>query len=221
MHSIHIHNDLTRKFRPVALFAIWACLSGHSAYAAELLNNPDPATLTLLQDIFSQTAPAYDVLAACDATVRAADEFHMPGALTQAEARLKARFDSLHGVAGATVNMFSTFAEYDSQYGEYDLDINDGSYISAFNACGRDVRIALTNGTTAQTWKLGSADAEQVLRKNHAQRGVTLALRLAFLASPPASDGEPIVLNAKIVGYDVLAGFNNVRLGTVVVRDGH
>jgi hypothetical protein len=123
---------------------------------------------------------------------------------------------SLQGVEKIIVNLGSHFSEYDAQYNEYDFDINDGSYI-AYSAFGRQVRIALTNGTKAQTWKLGPKEAEEALRKNKGDRLATLVLTLMLLESPPAVDGEPVVLNARVIGYDVLTGYSHVKLGSVVV----
>lgn len=200
------------------VFALVAVIHVTAAIAAPPANNPDGATVYLLQCEYSRVAPPYEAMAQWDNAVRSADEFHKPEAITQAEANLKARAASLEGVKTIVVNLQSQFSEYDSQYGEYDFDINDGTYIS-YTAFGREVRIALTNGTMAQVWKLNSKDAENVLRRNKGQRYATLVLTLALLDSPPAVSGEPTMLNAKVVGYDVLAAPGNVKLGSVVVEN--
>ena len=133
-------------------------------------------------------------------------------------ARLKARNASLDGVKTIVVNLMTTFSEYDARYQEYDFDINDGTYISYSNGLGGDLRIALTNGTKAQIWKLNPTEAEQILHKNNGFRNVTLALTLLLLPSSSAVGGEPIVLKAKIVRYDVLGENSNVKLGDVAVE---
>jgi hypothetical protein len=199
-------------------FAVAAVINVMSAHAAGLANNPDAATIYLLQCEFSHVAPQYEAMAQWDDAVRSADEFHKSEAIYQADANLRASSDSVEGVKTIVVNLANHFSEYDSQYGEYDFDINDGTYIS-YKAFGRDVRIALTNGTAAQTWTLKPQDAETVLRKNKGQRYATLVLTLALLDSPPAVSGEPMVLNVRVVGYDVLTALGNVKLGSVVVEN--
>lgn len=59
-----------------------------------------------------------------------------------------------------------------------------------------------------------------MLRKNMGQRDVTLSLVLELIESTPAVDGESLVLNAKIVGYDILSGGygDKIKLGYVVVE---
>jgi hypothetical protein len=207
-------------FRSLLAMVAIQLAGGAAVHAAEIVNNPDPTTIYLLQCKFSGTAPAYEAMAQADSTVKAADEFHKAELAKQLAASLKARFASLEGVKEITVNFVSHFTEYDSQNGEYDFDISDGTYVPA-NAFGRDLRIALNNGTIAQTWKLGPKEAEEALRKNKGDRWVRLALRLALQSSSPAVDREPIVLNTKIVGYDVLNRFSNVKLGSAVVETPH
>jgi hypothetical protein len=207
-------------FRSLLAMVAIQLAGGAAVHATEIVNNPDPTTIYLLQCKFSGTAPAYEAMAQADSTVKAADEFHKAELAKQLAASLKARFASLEGVKEITVNFVSHFTEYDSQNGEYDFDISDGTYVPA-NAFGRDLRITLNNGTIAQTWKLGPKEAEEALRKNKGDRWVRLALRLALQSSSPAVDREPIVLNTKIVGYDVLNRFSNVKLGSAVVETPH
>jgi hypothetical protein len=120
-------------------------------------------------------------------------------------------------VQTVVVNMNSTLSEYDNDHHEYDLDINDGSFISYY-IFGRTVQLALTNGTAAQVWSLADNEAESVLKRNHGGRYVTLVLNLSLMESPPAVDGQPMILNARITGYDILAGFGSMRLGHVDVK---
>ena len=199
----------------IALATAWV-IGMPSAHAADIVVNPDASAIFLLQCEFSKTVPPYEAITHWGGTVQSSDEFHKPEAIKQADASLHAKAASLHDVKKITVNLGSHFSEYDAQYGEYDFDINDGSYI-AYSAFGRQVRIALTNGTKAQTWKLGPKEAEEALRKNKGDRLATLVLTLMLLESPPAVDGEPMVLNARIIGYDVLTGYSHVKLGSVVV----
>jgi hypothetical protein len=188
-----------------------------TSFAADIINNPDATTVYLIQCKFSGTPPAYDAIEQADNAVRAADEFHRPDVIKRLDASLRARFASLDGLKKIVVNLSNHFSEYDAQYGEYSFDINDGSFIS-FNAFGRQIGIALTNGTQAQTWKLTAKDAEDVLRKNKSNRIVTLVLTLAPLESPVALGGEPILLNTKIISYDVLSGIGSAKLGSVAVE---
>ncbi len=208
-----------RATRVSVAFAMAAAVVGLTvAYAAGIVNNPDASAVYLLQYRFAHLVPAYEAMTLWDSAVRSADEFHKPEAIRQADANLRAKAASLESVKTIVVNLGSRFTEYDTQYNEYDFDINDGSYIP-YTAFGREVRIALTNGTKAQIWKLAPKDAEDVLRKNRGDKFATLVLTLSLLDSPPAVQGEPMVLNAKIVGYDVLAHFGSARLGSIVVAD--
>ena len=207
-----------RAFGLLLAGALAVLVSATASHAAEAINNPDSSTVFLLQYKYSHTPVPYEAMAQRDSAVRSADEFHKPEAVKQAVARLEARAASLEGVKRIIVNLASTFSEYDTQYHEYDVNLSDGTYIPYNNASGRELRIALTNGTKAQTWPLNPQEAEDVLRKNNGSRDATLVLTLLLLPSPPAVDGEPVVLNAKIVGYDVLAQFGNAKLGSVVVE---
>ncbi len=201
-------------------FVFAVLISAGASQAAEVVNNPDFSTVFFLQHKFAHTVPSYEATAQWDDTVRSADEFRKPAAIAQAVARLKARAASLDGVKRIVVNLMTTFADYDARYQEYDFNINDGTYIDYNNGLGGDVRIALTNGTKAQTWKLNPAEAEEILRKNKGFRSVTLVLSLVLLPSPPAVGGELAILNAKIVGYDILAEQSHAKLGSVVVERG-
>jgi hypothetical protein len=199
----------------IAVATAWV-IGMPSAYAADIVVNPDASTIFLLQCEFAKTDPPYDAITHWGSTVQSSDEFHRPEAIKEAGASLHAKAGGLQGVNKIIVNLGSRFSEYDAQYGEYDFDINDGSYIT-YSAFGRQVRIALTNGTRAQTWKLTPKEAEDALRKNKGDRLATLVLTLMLLDSPPAVDSEPMVLNARVIGYDVLTGYSHVKLGSVVV----
>lgn len=211
---------MSRK-RFVAAFALITLFIGGASYAAETVNNPDPSAVLLLQYKYAGVAPPYELLAQSDSTVTSADEFHKQGAIKQAEAGLREKAASLDAVKTLVVNTESSFSEYDAQNQEYDLDINDGTFLSYNNVFGKNVQIQFANGTAAQLWKISSKDAEDVLRRNHGSRNVTLVLTLSLLASTPSVDNEAAVLNAKIVHYDILSSIENAKLGHVVVEGSH
>ena len=201
------------------LVAAWllACVMLFPATADEALFNPDAPTILLLQYKLAATTPPFEAMAKWDAQKNAVDEFHRPALESQTNAELKSKFAGINGVQRISLSLVSNLGEYDAQYGEYDFDINDGSVIQ-FHAFGRRVNVALTNGTLAQSWKLTASDAEAVLHKNKEQRGVYLALNLELLPSPPGTEDEPLVLNARIVSYDVLSWVGHAKLGSVVVE---
>jgi hypothetical protein len=207
-----------RVFGSLLAVAVAVLMVAGTSQAAETIRNPDLSTLYLLQRKFAHTAPPYEAMAQWDNAVKSADEFQKPVIAGRIVTALKARNASLDSVKRIVVNLMSTFSEYDTQYQEYNLDISDGTYISYYDGLGGEVRIALTNGTKAQVWKLNPSEAERVLNKNGRGRNTALVLTLFLLPSPPAVDGEPIVLNAKIIGYDVLADHSSARLGSVVVE---
>ncbi len=207
-----------RAFRSLISFVAAVVISAGASQAAETISNPDLSTLYLLQSRFAHVAPPYEAMAQWDNAVRSADEFQKPVITERIVTALKARNANLDGVKKIVVNLECTFSEYDTQYREYDLNIGDGTYIIYNSGFGGEVRIALTNGTKAQIWKLDPDDAERVLRKNGGGKNVMLVLTLLLLPSPPAVGGEPVVLNAKIVSYDILADNSNVKLGSVAVE---
>lgn len=207
-----------RLFRAVLAFVVFIGLNMVSARAAESISNPDPSAVLYLYYKYAHTDPPYEALAQWELGNKPIDEFHKQEALAQAEARLKAMAASVGGVKQVTVNLMDNFSDYDPQFQEYDFGLNDGSYIPFNNVYGRNLRIALTNGTKAQTWKLGPKEAEEILHKNKGQRYVTLVLTLLLQESIPAGEGEPLTLNAKILSYDIMTGYGNTRLGKVVVE---
>ena len=193
-----------------------ASIHGSLASDALQLDNPDAETIYFLQQEYSNTIPDLNALAQTDPNVQNADEFHKTEVANQVASELKQREAVTHGVKIITVNLDSQFDPYDSDYQEYDFDISDGTYIS-YTAFNQQVQVDLTNGTEAQTWSLKPDLAEKVLNKTQGTRSVTLALTLEMEASPPSVDGQPLVLNAKILSYDVLTQFDNFRLGHVNV----
>jgi hypothetical protein len=209
-----------RPLRSLLALMLIQLSTATASLAAESINNPDSSTIYLLQCKFSRTAPAFEAMAQTDGNVKAADEFHKADLIKRVSASLRDKFTGLEGVNEVTVSLANHFSEYDAQNNEYDFDIGDSTYVPV-HAFGHELRIDLTNGTNAQAWKLAPKEAEEVLRKNKGARFVRLVLRLALQPSPPATEGEPIVLNAKIVSYDVLNSLNNVKLGNAVVENAH
>jgi len=212
--------ETMRFVNPFAAIALAAAICTAPSLAAETVNDPDFITAFLLQQKYSHTTPSYEDVAQWDGAIARMDEFKRPDAIRDAAARLRAKAANLSGVKIAVVNLWNNFTEYDTQYGEYDFDINDGTYVSFSDLHGHEARIALTNGTKAAIWKLNTGDAAAVLRRNDGNRQVTLVLTLLLLPSPPAAPGEPFTLNAKVMRYDVLGGYNHARLGTVTVERG-
>jgi hypothetical protein len=202
----------------LAASAAFLLTSGHFSRASDAvqLDNPDAEAVYLLQREYSNTPPDLNALAQTDPNVQNADEFHKTEIADQVASELKQREAVIQGIKIITVNLDSQFDPYDSDYQEYDFDISDGTYIS-YTAFNQQVQIDLTNGTDAQTWSLKPDLAQKVLNKTQGTRSVTLALTLELEASPPGVDGQPLVLNAKILSYDVLTQFDNFRLGHVDV----
>jgi hypothetical protein len=205
-----------RMLLPVAL-ASTLLTQASFAQTAHILDNPDSVSVYLLQEIHSNSAPDFVALAGNDPSVKAADEFHKQALQDQIATQLRAKFAALQGVDTIVVNLYSTFGPYDSDYGEYDFDINSGSFID-YTALGQQVEIALTNGNDAQSWPLKPDAAAKVLDLSNQQRNVTLVLTLALENSPPPLYGQPGVLNTKVISYDVLAGQTTNKLGHVVVQ---
>jgi hypothetical protein len=201
----------------MALLVVSFMTSGAKAQPNHILDNPDNISVYLLQEKYSNSAPDFVSLAQNDPSVKGADEFHKQALQDQIVAQLKAKFAALQNIDTIVVNLYTTFGPYDSDYDEYDFDINSGSFIE-YDALGQEVEIALTNGNDAQSWPLKPDDAEKVLDLNDQQRNVTLVLTLKLQSSSPAIYGQPGVLNAKVISYDVLANQTNVRLGHVNVQ---
>lgn len=206
-----------RPIFSVALLGI-CCLAGRAiAQTDHALDNPDNISVYLLEEKYSHSAPDFVSLAQNDPSVMAADEFHKQALQDEIVTQLKAKFAALQTVDTIVVNLDSTFGPYDSDYDEYDFDINSGSFID-YDALGQQVQIALTNGNDAQSWPLKPDEAEKILDLNNQQRNVTLVLRLALESSSPPIYGQPGMLNAKVISYDVLAGQTSIKLGHVNVQ---
>lgn len=194
-----------------------ACLGAPLARAQGVLVNPEPTTLYFLQQRLAHTLPPLDALTQFDPDVQHADEFHKKDAVDKARNRLVAKQESVNGVTELVINLQSNFGEYDDQYKEYDFDLSDGTNIPFQWPFSREVRLALTNGTKAQTWSLSPDEAAAVLAKTKGRRYATLVLKMKVLDSPPAVDGEPMIINCKIEEYEILDNFTSRHLGKVVV----
>ena len=143
--------------------------------------------------------------------------FHKQALQDQIVGQLKAKFAALQNITTIVVNLYSTFGPYDSDYDEYDFDINSGSFIE-YDALGQQVQIVLANGNDAQSWPLKPDEADKVLDLDNQQRNVTLVLKLALESSSPPIYGQPGVLNTKVISYDVLAGQTSIKLGHVNIQ---
>lgn len=133
------------------LLLIWllSVLLPIPSWATRLLVNPEGPDLYFVQQRLAHTQPPFDTLAELDSDVKAAYEFHRKDAFSKALDRLRAKDKGVEDVQEVVVNLNAMFSEYDSKYKEYDFDINDGSYISYNNVFGRELRLALTNGSVA------------------------------------------------------------------------
>lgn len=186
------------------------------AMAARTLPNPTPQEIYFLQQQYAHTTPDLTALAKTFLNVELANQFQEPALIQQVVAQLKQQEASVQGVNIITLNLNSWLPQYNSQYKEYDFSISDGTLIS-FSAFDQNTQICLTNGTTAQTWSLPPARAEQVLNEV-VNNGVILALTLQLKPSPSSVDNQSSILNAKILSYDVLTS-NGVKIGHVTVKD--
>jgi hypothetical protein len=185
--------------------------------ADELVPNPDGITLYFLHTTLAHEEPFYEKLASLDREVQAADEFHRDAITQKATERMKAKVKSVADTKFLLVNLNSKFGEYDSQYKEYDFDVDDGAWIP-FEAFGRAIHVNLANAGKARIWSLDPDAAAFALKKVKGNRNVVLKLKLEVIDSPAAVDNEPIVINAKIVEYDIVGGSDNARLGKVIIN---
>lgn len=211
------------KFLGRHLVSALGLLLGAPAIAGTPLINPNGDEIYFLQQEYSQTTPVLNSLAQADDSVINADEFQKQHALNQVVGQLKQQEASVKGVTTITVDLNTTFTPYDSDYGEYDFNISDGTYIpyTAFQETyqPKAVQIDLINGTDAQSWSLKPDLAQSVLDKTGGTREVILALKLQLESSPPGVQGQPLVLNAKVLSYDVLTQTGGIRIGHVDVQD--
>lgn len=189
-----------------------------SAEAGRTLVQPADLDLFFLTYQAAGVEPPFAVLAGRDPKVGQADEFTRQKAAEEVERQLRARAESVRDVRFLQLNLNATFGEYDSRYGEFTFaGLGDGTYISSGSPFGSNVRVALINGGQAQGWPLDAQEAEAVLQRNRGERWVTLVLRLEIVGAAQPVDGVPLVLDTKIVGFDVMAGDGRTRLGRVAL----
>ncbi len=108
------------------------------------------------------------------------------------------------------------FGEYDTKYREFDFNLGNGTRIQ-YTAYGREISLVLTNGGRAQNWTLEPSEAEDVLRRTSGDRHVVLLLKLEVTGTAPAVGAGALLINTRIVEYEI-RGHGNVRLGNVVVK---
>jgi uncharacterized caspase-like protein len=183
------------------------------------LSNPSDTDLYLLAYDLSHIEAPFDELSERDQSVLRANEFDKPKKAARAEEELRARAKSLQGTAMLSVSMHNNFGEYDPKYEEYDFTSLSENVHLSFNAFGRQIKLYMTNGDKAQSWKLTPEEAAQVLRLTKGQRYVRLALKLQILDADPPVGQEPLVIRTRIVEYDIFTQNGNTRLGKVVVPE--
>lgn len=204
----------------LSALAILLCLVASPVAATQqsVLAQPSALDLHLLAYHIAGAEPPLSALAALDPKVRAADEFKRASVAEEVERQLQSRVQSLEGVKRLKVNLSANLGEFDAKYNEYDfVGLGDGTYIPSQSPFGREVRLALTNGSEAQAWKLEPKEAEAVLQRNRGSRYVTLVMTLEILTAQAPIDGQPLVIDTKVVEYDVLGSDESVRLGKVAL----
>jgi hypothetical protein len=183
----------------------------------KLLVEPDENDIFFLYYAASGANPSFSEIADLSNAVKSADEFNRGATHAKVEAELKAKLESVKGVGFLQVNLNDSFGQYDDKYKEYDLDMGNGTTIP-FSAFGRNIDVVLTNGGLAQSWKLDSSEAAQVLKKNGGNRNVQLLLHLQVLDAPPATSDSRLRINVRVLDYDVRS-YGGDRLGRVVVTN--
>jgi len=206
-----------RRILSLAVAGIVLVVAWSPAFAAGPPPDLDAAEMFLLQYAYSNVPPDYKAMAEWNPDVRQADEFRRPRLIAAHVARLTAEMAVLRTTRVITVTTFVQLDPYDSQYGEYDLKLDNGSAVTFESGTGKQVQVALTNGDDANIWKLPPDEASAVLATNKGLHSVRLSLTLALLPSPPAAPNQPAILKARILRYDVYQNFGDVKLGSVVV----
>lgn len=213
-----------RRMRRCAIATIALALLGgvHGAAAADAgrtLAQPADLDLFFLAYRAAGVEPPFAALATRDPKVSRADEFTRQKTADEVERQLRSRAESVRDVKLLQVNLDATIGEYDPKYGEYTfVGLGDGTYIPSGSPFGTEVRIALVNGGQAQSWPLDATEAAAVLQRNRGERFVTLALRLEVIGAQQPVDGVPLVLDAKILAVDVMAGDHRTRLGKLALE---
>lgn len=180
------------------------------------LANPSPIDMYFLQHFVANTEPPFPELAKLDFEYQHADEFNRDSTLARLEGDLRKRAETVKDVKFLQVSLYCNFSEYDSKYKEFDFDLDDSSAIP-YQAFNRQVRLALTNGNLAQSWKLEPSEAQNVMQRTGGERFVALNMKLEIIDAPPGVNGAPLVINARILEYDIRTR-RNLFLGHVVVK---
>lgn len=184
-----------------------------------ILINPSAEDLVLLAYNLAGTTPPFDTWAAADPSVTSLDEFHRASAAKALSATMQARYNKIKNMGEIKIEVDTTFGDYNSQYGEFDFDMSDGTnvpYQTPLNQGG--IVVNLTNGGMAQSWTLSSANAEKVLALTKDDRNVALTMTLKLNdATLPTNNGDPISIDTTVVGYDIANEQSKMRLGHVAV----
>jgi hypothetical protein len=205
----------------VAFYGVFT-LGASSAFGEippAILIDPSPDDLIFLAYSLAGATPPFDTWGAADPSVTSLDEFHQAAAAQALSAKMQARYNKIKGTTEIRIAVDTTFGDYNTQYGEFDFDINDGTnvpYQTPLNQGGLIVN--LTNGGLAQSWTISASDAEKVLALTKGSRNVVLTMTLKLNdATLPVESGDQIAIDATVLEYDIAEQFNSMRLGHVVV----
>lgn len=184
------------------------------------LLRPTGEDLVFLAYRMAGVEPPFAAWAAADRRIMAVDEFRRGAAEKALEGTMRARLEQIKDVHEIQMNLRTRFGEYNDRYSEFDFDMNDGTYVFYVTSLRRSgVIVRLTNGSLAQSWSLPPAEAAKVLHLTGDDRNVTLSMKLKPVAATvPASESDPLSIDARVVEYDIVSERNNLRLGHVVVK---
>jgi hypothetical protein len=185
----------------------------------DVLVNPSGRDLALIAYHLAGAQPPCDSWANADSKISQLDEFNRPDAIKRFVESCQRRSTALDHVQDVRVQTGSTFGEYNSQYGEFDLQIDDGTSID-FNTfpAPTPVSIHLINGSLAQAWPLSASEARTVLSVTKGSRYVLLVMSIHLKSSELGDGSDRVTLDGKVVDYDIENSNGDRRLGHVTVK---
>ncbi len=186
---------------------------------SDILVNPSGRDLALIAYRLAGVEPPLEAWANADATVSQADEFKRAAALKLVVESYRSRLATLQGVDTVRIEMMTTFGEYNPDYNEFDMAIDDGTSVE-FGASGSPAAVSLhlINGSLAQAWPLPAPNAQAVVAAVKGNRNVRLNVTIQLKDSSVVDTSTALTINGKILSYDVEAFPSNRRLGHVDVK---
>lgn len=134
----------------------------------------------------------------------------------RANAQVTAQWNAVKDVRCVAIRTSADIGSYDDTRGGLPVGALRPDIHYSFNEGGDAVQVRLINAEAAELWKL-PRDRAMALTANYGLGGATAVLRLKIVSARP-TDGFGVI-EAKVVGYDIVPSNRNVPQQTITVAD--